>query len=300
MQRILLALTLALCAAFPAAAAAGPPAGSFPELIPLPDGWQPEGIDTRGEMLYAGSLATGAVWRGSVRTGEGAVLVPPQQERTAAGLKVRGGRLFVAGGQRGAAYVYDARTGEGLAAYSFEGAGFVNDVVVTRRAAYFTDSLVARLYVVPIGRGGRLGEARTLELSGDLRYTEGFNANGIEATPDGRRLIVVQSNTGKLFTVDPRTGRTREIDLGGGTVTNGDGILLRHGTLYVVRNRDNRVAVVHLARGLRSGRIVGALTDPDFDVPTTLAAVGPRLYAVNARFGTPPTPQTTYAVVQLG
>ena len=31
----------------------------------------------------------------------------------------------------------------------------------------------------------------------------------------------------------------------------------------------------------------------------TVAAFGPYLYAVNARFGTPPTPDTTYTVVRL-
>ena len=34
-----------------------------------------------------------------------------------------------------------------------------------------------------------------------LQYTAGFNVNGIAATPDGRYLVLAQSNTGKLYRV---------------------------------------------------------------------------------------------------
>ena len=51
---------------------------------------------------------------------------------------------------------------------------------------------------------------------------------------------------------------------------------------------------------LRSGRLVAELTDPDFDIPTTVAATGRRLYAINARFSTPRTPETPYDVVLVG
>jgi G:T-mismatch repair DNA endonuclease (very short patch repair protein) len=36
------------------------------------------------------------------------------------------------------------------------------------------------------------------------------------------------------------------------------------------------------------------ITDSDFDVPTTIDEFGKRLYAVNARFTTPPTADTDY------
>jgi hypothetical protein len=45
---------------------------------------------------------------------------------------------------------------------------------------------------------------------------------------------------------------------------------------------------------------VAELADPDFDVPTTVARVGLRLYAINARFSSPQTPETTYDVVKVG
>ena len=113
----------------------------------------------------------------------------------------RRNRLWVAGGATGAARVYDAESGALLASYQLvaPSAGFVNDVVVTQNAAYFTDSLNPVLYVLPIGRGGALGDAQILPFRGAIQYSPGFNVNGIEASPDGRTLLVVQSNTGLLF-----------------------------------------------------------------------------------------------------
>ena len=172
-------------------------------------------------------------------------------------------------------------------------------MVVTRRAAYFTDSLNPRLHVVALGADGELGAGSTLPLTGALVYQAGFNVNGIAATRDGRTLVLVQTNTGRLFTADARTGVTRAIDLGGRTLPNGDGLLLDGRTLYVVQNRLNRIAVIRLATGLRSGRVTATLRDPDFDVPTTLAAIDDQLYAVNARFGTRMTPRTRYDIVRV-
>jgi sugar lactone lactonase YvrE len=275
---------------------------AYPETIPLPNGFQPEGIAIGGNTFYVGSIPTGAIYRGNLRTGKGAVLVPAEAGKAAIGLALDRGRLYVAGGSTGEAYVYDARTGRELARYVLTtGATFVNDVVVTRTAAWFTDSVNQVLYRVPLGQGGRPGPGSPVQpipLTGDIQYTTGFNVNGIDATPNGKTLVLVQSNTGKLFTATP-AGVTREIDLGGGSVPNGDGILLDGRSLYVVQNRDNKIAKIVLDPRLRSGRIVRYLTDPDFRVPTTIDDHGRRLYAVNARFGTPPTPTTDYDVVQL-
>ena len=58
----------------------------------------------------------------------------------------------------------------------------------------------------------RTGDARRCRSAATTCYEAGFNANGIAATPNGKRLIIVQSNTGKLFTVDPKTGDDRLID----------------------------------------------------------------------------------------
>jgi sugar lactone lactonase YvrE len=283
-------------------AGAAPP---FPERIDLPDGFRPEGIAIgRGHTVYVGSIPTGAIYRGSLRTGEGAVLVPAQPGRAAIGLKVDSrNRLFVAGGPTGDGYVYDAATGATLAIYDFASAPtFVNDVVVTRTAAWFTDSMQPVLYRVPIAPDGTLGtqaDVETVALSGDFVQQPGFNLNGIDATPNGDLLVVVQSNTGKLFTVDPDSGVTEEIDLGGATVMGGDGILLAGKTLYVVRNVANELVEIRLASDFASGEVMSRTTSPLFDVPTTVAAFGSSLYFVNARFTTPPTPATEYWISKL-
>jgi sugar lactone lactonase YvrE len=300
--RILIVAVLA-CGALASSTFAG---DRFPETIPLPNGWQPEGIAIgRGYDFFAGSRATGAVFAGDLKRGTGRVLVPARAGRAALGMKVDGDRLFVAGGQTGKGFVYSTRSGSDLAEYTFTAAPtFVNDVIVTRRAAYFTDSHRKQLYVLDLGRGGRLpSAARTLPLTGDLQYDNDdttFELNGIDATSDGKRLITVQARTGLLFLVDPRSGDTEQIDLDGVTLPNGDGILLDGRTLYVVQNRLNQIAVVRLDRGLDDGEVVDTITDPDFDVPTTIAQKGHRLWAVNARFSTPPTPDTPYHVVKVG
>jgi sugar lactone lactonase YvrE len=266
------------------------PAGTTAQrTIPLPDEFRPEGIASgTGSSFYVGSIPQGSVFRGSYRTGKGEVLVPAHPGRNHTGMNVdrRFGRLFVAGGASKAIYVYDSHDGTDVASFALAGAGFVNDVVLTRKAAFFTDSQVQQLYRVGIGRQGDITEPTRIPISGDFQYEPGFNANGIEALPDGRTLIVVQSGTGKLYAVDATTGDSREIPLNT-PVTNGDGLLLRGGTLFVVQNQDDKVAVVKLGRGLKRGEVTGYLRSPDFDVPTTLAPFKEFVYAVNARFDRP-------------
>jgi sugar lactone lactonase YvrE len=284
------------------AGASGGPVKSFPEVIQLPRGFQPEGIEIRGTTFYVGSRVSGAIFRGNLRTGAGSVLVPGGAGRPATGIELDNrGRLWVAGAQTGDAYIYNARTGALIRTYDFaSSATFINDVVVTRNAAYFTDSQKAVLDVVPIGTGSTLGAQRTLDLTGDFALQSGFNLNGIDATSNGKTLIAVQSNTGKLFRIDPTTGVTRQISLGTESVPNGDGILLKGRTLYVVQNSNNRVAVISLSSNLSSGRVLRRVTDPDFSVPTTIDDLGKRIWAVNARFGVASPDTAEYQVVLIG
>ena len=280
-------------------------ADNFPTLIDLPNGWLPEGIDTgRGPILYSGSRANGGVYAVDLRTGEGTIVVPAQDGRAAVGVAVdeRTNYIFVAGGATGSGFVYDANTGESLAAYSLttDGPTFINDVVVTTDAVYFTESNQAVLYRVPLGPGGSLlsdAEVEAIALTGDWEQVTGFNANGIEATPDGSALLIINSTTGVLYQVDPATGVATAIDLGGASLTMGDGMLVQGNTLYVVRNRLNEIVVIDLAADLSTGTVVDVITNPSFDTPTTMASFGDRLYTVNARFTTPPTPTTPYQIV---
>ncbi|MGH2808375.1 MAG: superoxide dismutase [Actinomycetota bacterium] len=276
-------------------------AGEKPQVIDLPDGFQPEGIETAGTTFYAGSIPTGAIFQGDLGTGEGDVFIPARDGRSAIGLALGHGLLFVAGGTTGDAYVYDARTGEPVDVFRLATReSFVNDVVATSEAAYFTDSVNQVLYKVPITGGGELGSPDTIPLTGDLEYSDGFNANGIDATSDGDTLVIVQSNKGLLFTADPDTGATQSIDLGGETVTNGDGIVLEpDDDLWVLRNGNNLLVLIDLARDLGSGEVAGEFTHDTFDVPTTLARSGDRLAIVNSRFGTTDSQPADYWITQI-
>jgi sugar lactone lactonase YvrE len=298
-RKVLLTIWTALAAFVLAAPLAAN--NNFPERIELPDNFRPEGIAIGKQgTFYVGSIPTGAIYRGNLKTGEGDVFIPGVTGRAAIGVELSHGRLFVAGGGTGKGFVYSARTGQLLTEAQLAtlpidmgaNATFINDVVVARGGAYFTDSRRPFLY-----RLGRDGSVTRIPLTGAIVYGPGNNANGIEATPNKKRLIIVQSSTGgtnvsKLFTVDRTSGVTREITLNQ-TITNGDGLHLDGRTLYVVQNRDNKVAVIRLSHGLSSGTVTMHITDSDFDVPTTIDEFGKRLYAVNARFRTPPAPAET-------
>ncbi|MGI5407124.1 SMP-30/gluconolactonase/LRE family protein [Streptomyces chartreusis] len=278
-----------------------------PTVLRLPNGFRPEGIAVGGgPYAYIGSLGDGSLYRADLRTGEGAIFsAGPGTPSVGLELDHRG-RLFVAGRGQGARVV-DSRNGAILASYALTSATptFANDVFLTPRAAWFTDSFQPALYALPLGRNGQLPDADevvTLTLSGDWSQVAGevVNANGITATPDGSALLVVQSGVGGLHRVNPRTGVTELVDLGDvAPLTNGDGLLLTGRTLYVVQNRQNAIDVFRLAADGRSGVFQHRVTDPLFDVPTTVAAYKGRLYLPNARFTTTPTPDTTYDVISV-
>lgn len=266
-------------------------AGVAAETIPLPDGFQPEGVAAAADgRLFVGSLRDGDIWRGDL-AGTGAVVVDAPEGRIAVGLAVddENGRVFAAGGPTGQAFVYDATSGEDLGALplaSPDAGTFVNDVVVTDSGAWFTDSRQPVLYLLPFGDDGELGPAETLELQGPAADVSGqFNLNGIAASDDGSTLLVVHSGRGEVMRVDAATGESAVVDLAEESpVPNGDGILLDGTTLWVVQNALNEVARVELADDLASGEVVDVLTSELLRVPTTVAVVDGRLVLVNARF----------------
>jgi sugar lactone lactonase YvrE len=313
MKRILkirsLLVALILVLAIPLTAAAAP--AVYPDVIPLQNGFQPEGIALgTGHTFYTGSLNGGAIFRGDLRSGEVEMIAEPGG-RMSVGMKYdqRSGLLFVAGGGSGAAYVFDGDSGELVTTYQLTTlASFINDVILTREAAYFTNSFQKEIYNLPLGPAGALPEPsdiQTIPLGAGFDFTPGaFNANGIVASQDGGTLILVNTGMGKLYRVDPTTGDAASIDLAGDTLPNGDGLVLRGHTLYVVQNFLNQVAVVELDPGFASGTVNDDfLTSQHFRVPTTAALFGDALYLVNARFDQIPAgqagPDDTFEAVRV-
>jgi hypothetical protein len=292
-RRLVFVVMLIAGLAVPGPASAAP----FPDSVPLPVDFAPEGIALgAGSTFYAGSLTTGDVYRGDLRSGAGGVFVDAPAGRAAVGLKADRAHhlLFVSGGATGEAYVYDLRDGAPVAAYQFgpSGAALLNDVVVTGDGAYFTDSFAPVLYKIPIGRDGSLGQGATIALSGPAAAIDptGVNLNGIDATADGATLIVNHSALGRLFTVDPATGASAAIAVNGLIPGTPDGLLLAGRDLWVVENFANTVVRVTLSPDLSSGTITSVITSPLFRIPTTVAKHGDRLALVNGRFdvGLPP------------
>jgi len=284
-------LLLALVIALAVPAAASRPA----EVIVLPGASSAEGIAAgRGATFYAGDLFAGDIFRGDLQRGAAELFIDAPEGRMAVGMAadVAHDLLFVAGGLAGQAYVYDTRTGATVATYQLTDSAstIINDVTVTQDGAWFTDSLQAQLYFVPVSGAGALGPFSTLRLSGPAADTSGeFNLNGIAATPNGKTLIVAHSTKGQLYTVDPVTGVSAAI--AGVSVPNVDGIVLEAGRLWAVQNFNNQVSRIQMAPDLGSGVVEEVITSGLFQVPTTAARFGSRLAVVNAKFDTgfPPT-----------
>jgi sugar lactone lactonase YvrE len=255
----------------------------------------PEGVAYQEETgdFFVSSTTDGTVFRGNVRgdSRRAEVFLEPRQDgRTAAnGMRVdREGRLFISGADTGRIFVYDAGSGDLIRRLNTPEAEatFLNDVAVAPDGnAYVTDSLRPILFRVSATDGG-VGEVESwLDLQGTpIEYVEGFNLNGIDVTEDGRYLVVVQSATGELFRVDTETREIVQIDLGGETLTNGDGLLLEGRTAYVVRNEDELIVPVELSGGYTSGKVGESFTDPSFAFPTTIAKTDGRLLVVNSQF----------------
>jgi sugar lactone lactonase YvrE len=271
-------------------------AAAFPDRIALPDDFSPEGIATgRGTTFYAGSLSGKGIVRGDYRTGALEPLVA--EGGPFVGMKVDAlNQLWVAGGFAGTGHVFDAETGDELHVFQLAPVGestFVNDVVVTDEAAWFTDSFRGVIYRADLADGS-VSEVDLTALA--PAEPNVFRLNGIDATPNGETLIAVNSTAGELYRIDATSLDVSTIDLGGESV-HGDGILLHGRTLYVVRDQDH-VAVIQLAPDLASGTVVDELTG-DLDVPTTVARFGSALYVVNARFGTTDEPPVEYWITRL-
>lgn len=277
-----IALMALLASALPATAV--PPS----DVIVLDGATSAEGIAAgRGTTFYAGELETGDIFQGNIRTGIATEIIVAPGDRMAAGMKFdpRTNLLFVAGGTGGNAYVYNTVTRDPVAEITLA-PGFINDVTLTPRGAWFTNSAAAELYFVPVSHHGELGDVVTLTLSGPAADLSGdFNLNGIASAKGGRVLFVAHSGTGEIYTVNPETGASAVVE--GVSVPNVDGILVHGQRLWAVQNFSNEISRIDLSNNFSSGVIEDVITSEHFQIPTTAALFGNVLAAVNAKFDEP-------------
>ena len=210
------------------------------------------------------------------------------------GMKVAGGKLYVAGGFSGAVRVYDIATKRLVASFETGASGFLNDLVVTKKGDVFvTDSFRPTLWHIKaaqVAAGG--GTPEGIPIEPEIKYESGFNLNGIVALKGGRALVVVQSNTRKLFRID------LDDDAPNGRAIHrivveplfGDGLLLDRGELVVVT--PPTITFVKLSDKADRGTVVERRTDPALRGPSTVARARDFYLVVNADFATNTTPFT--------
>jgi sugar lactone lactonase YvrE len=293
MKRLFGALSIAALLAGTLVSGTALAARPLPQTITLPDATSAEGIASgAGTTFYAGELFSGDIFRGDIRTGDVTRWLDAPAGRQALGLRVdlEHGLLFVAGGFTGQGYVYDLRTGASVASFDFGTPpnSIINDVIVAGGAAWFTDSVQAHLYRVPINDDGTVGDFTTLTVTGPAGTTAaGFNLNGIAATPDGSTLIVAHSNNAAIYTVNPSTGASALL---ADQLPNVDGILFEAGRIWAVQNFLNQITALRPSGDLSSATVERVITDGDvggaFQIPTTVARFGNVLAAVNSDFDT--------------
>ena len=301
----MLAIAAAACAtALPAAADAAPTtagatvakAALGPAQLDLPDGFRPEGITSvpGGSDFFAGSMVDGRIWRGSLLTGDGAVLVPGVTGRALRGMvyDTRSRLVWSVGTHEsggGIVLAVNARTGAVAYTYRVPDAQFLNDITLSPSGLWVTDSRVDRLTNIALGSAGLPAGSgyTTLPLSGAWSTTGATRANGIRSLVDGT-LLLDHSGVGGLYRVSPTTGVATAVPVLGGSLTGGDGLELSGNLAYVVRGNGTGVSVLKLGYGAGlalTARWQGVITDPRFDVPSTTTRNGKYLYSINARFG---------------
>jgi Cu-Zn family superoxide dismutase len=254
----------------------------------------PEGItEGPGTTFFVGSMTDGTIYRGDTTTGEVAVFLPPDGDGRGniCGMDVDGyGRLISCDFEGGRLFVHDLASRRLVASRKIPAAeALPNDVVVVGDSAYVTDTKRPIVWRLPAGPGA-IGEPEPAIDLTPFGPADPAYLNGIAAHPDGTHLLVgSQGEGGTLWLVDLAASSAAPVDLGGYEF-NADGMLLDGDVLYGVTNRGESwadirfmVSAVRLAPDLRSGTILGQLTDPSWDGPTTLAKVDDILLVVCAQ-----------------
>lgn len=251
------------------------------------------GYDRQRETFYVSGVNDGGrIYRGRIheKTIEAWLPGGVDGRTTARGIDVdEHGRLFVAGGPSGRLWVISSE-GATLAALETAPGTFLNDVAVAEDgSAYFTDSNQARIWRVARGPGKTWTASLWLDASATIPVVlPGFNLGGIVATPNGRHLLVSQGTTGRLWRIDLATKAITAVDLGGASIVNADGIVLRGHTLWVVQNFSRQITELKFDGQWDSAKVVSVTPTPANRTFTTAKIAKGRLLIVDSQFGFAP------------
>ncbi|WP_198154181.1 SMP-30/gluconolactonase/LRE family protein [Catenuloplanes japonicus] len=287
-----LAAIVLLAAGTATPAQAGTPRGRY--VVPG-DQTHPEGIVRQegSPYFYVGGTGDGTVYRGHVDRPRLEVFLPGGQDgrTTAVGMKISDGRLIVAGGATGKVFVYSIRTRALLHVFdSGATSTLVNDVAIAPNGdAYVSDSFHPVLYRIT---AGELADRRVhqelrtaVDFTGtEVVYEDGINGNGLVVTPDGRYVLMADTNSQALYRISTGTGRITRIDLSGVNDIGPDGMLLRDGTLYSVTSLfhpEGEIAVLRLSRDYSRATVVRRINGRGMDMPSTGAFDGGDMLVVN-------------------
>lgn len=266
------------------------------EVYAIPgDQFFPEGIayNSQRGVFFTGSTTTGDVVQVNVQTGATSLFASgaKQGRSDCRGMKVDSkDRLWICGGEENKIHVLDSK---GMLVQSWDlkalyNSGFVNDCAVDEEYIYFTDSRVQKIYrVKTFGvQPGNVEEWLNFT-NQQIPYGAGFNANGIVLTPDGKYVIIVISNAGKLYRIDRSSKAIVEIALNT-PVTAGDGLWLSGETLFVSRNATNKIFPVKMADNYTKGTVGEGFGD-NLLFNTTIAKAGQYLLVVNSQLNKRPS-----------
>jgi hypothetical protein len=295
---------------------------NWPEEIAIPTGFEAEGIERgKGHEFFLGGFSfssvlvpafggpahpmsefAGAIYKGNLRTGEGAILVLPTG-KPVSGLSYdpRTDYLYAATGfadfvtgiiiDQGV-IVYDASSGDVIMEIGFGDNIIINDCLVTRTAVYCTDSFNPNLYKLVLEKGGRLPSTPVVEVipMTGFEMVEGFNANGLVGKFDGKQLVIVNIDSGVLYRVDTASGEASPLEIEGAEqlFPDGDGLYLDGRTLYIMQNFSDKIAVVQLSGDLSGGEFIKNIPGEGeinpLNIATTIIGFGNSLYAINTNF----------------
>ncbi len=177
---------------------------------------------------------------------------------------------------------YDIKSGKqkfvaNLGALNVGGANFANDLDFDKKGnAYVTNSFSPIIYKI-----NKKGKASVFASNSTWKQ-EGFSLNGIVVHPSGN-LIVVQSNTGKLFKINLKNP-TQISTITAPIIASGDGLILNKtkNELVVISNSENKVYQLLLNSDCTAASLLNTKST-SMSFPTTGTLVGEKYYILNAK-----------------